>query len=486
MKKDMLRLLLVLINMLIPFYGMSTGPTEYNSMMAFLNQIDRSSCQVTMEIFGKSVSGRDLAVLYFSHGPFAGNRDKKPLVLIFCQQHGDEPSGKEAALLLAKALLSRNSKILDHLDILLIPSINPDGSEMRQRRNANNRDLNRNHLLLSEPETLALHQLFQQWFPEITLDVHEYNAIDSWWIKQGMIKNADEMLGWLSNLNIDPTIRSFSRDIFYPSMKKLLERDGFIFSPYIVGTPDENDRLRYSTNDIDDGRQSLGIYNTLSFILEGKRYGDVDNMLERRTSAQLSAMMAFLQTSAERSLEILTMVRSARARLLEKINGNDRVFVRMDYFPDPYQPTISFPVFNLNEWKSEWQDWSRFEPVVKVKKSLRLPIAYVVPSREEELIDLLERHHIIMQRITDPVSITVEKYRMFYISSRIEEERSMPEFDLEKYNDKTSLQQGDIIIFLNQKARNLIPLILEPESSWGILTETGGHPSRFSLLNISC
>ena len=132
MKKDMLRLLLVLINMLIPFYGMSTGPTEYNSMMAFLNQIDRSSCQVTMEIFRKSVSGRDLAVLYFSHGPFAGNRDKKPLVLIFCQQHGDEPSGKEAALLLAKALLSRNSKILDHLDILLIPSINPAATTVNQ------------------------------------------------------------------------------------------------------------------------------------------------------------------------------------------------------------------------------------------------------------------------------------------------------------------------------------------------------------------
>jgi hypothetical protein len=36
------------------------------------------------------------------------------------------------------------------------------------------------------------------------------------------------------------------------------------------------------------------------------------------------------------------------------------------------------------------------------------------------------------------------------------------------------------VIFLNQPARLLIPLLLEPESSWGILTDTGGPPSQFS------
>ena len=56
----------------------------------------------------------------------------------------------------------------------------------------------------------------------------------------------------------------------------------------------------------------------------------------------------------------------------------------------------------------------------------------------------------------------------------------MPEFDLEKSVEKTELNTGDFVIFLNQRARLLLPLLLEPESSWGIMTDTGGFPSAFS------
>ena len=55
----------------------------------------------------------------------------------------------------------------------------------------------------------------------------------------------------------------------------------------------------------------------------------------------------------------------------------------------------------------------------------------------------------------------------------------MPELDLEKLNEITALAAGDMVIFLNQPARRLIPLLLEPESSWGILTDTGEVPSQF-------
>lgn len=454
--------------------------TSYDTMLARLNKLDQSSPLVSMSMIGKTAQGRDIPALFFSRGRFAAQRQKKPLALIFCQQHGDEASGKEAALLLANELLKRNDKSLDFLDIILIPSLNPDGSEMRQRRNGNNRDLNRNHVLLSEPETLALHRLFQEWFPEITLDVHEYGAISKWWVSRGVVKNADEMLGWLSNLNIDSAIRRYSQDIVYPAMKQLIENDGYILFPYTVGSPDENDRLRYSTNDIDDGRQSLGIYNTLSFILEGKGYGGVGNNLRRRSDSQLSAMKAFLKTVADRSQTILSMVLTARARLLEKVGPDERAFTRMDYFPDPGQPTIAFPVFNLEEWRAETQNWQRFEPLVKVKRSVRLPVAYIVPAQETNLIDMLQRHQVQMFQLKAPVAATVERYRILHVAARIEEERSMPEFDLEKSVEKTELNTGDFVIFLNQRARLLLPLLLEPESSWGIMTDTGGLPSAFS------
>jgi len=93
------------------------------------------------------------------------------------------------------------------LDLILVPRVNPDGAEMGTRRNANKMDLNRNHVILSEPESSALHQLFLEWKPEVTLDIHEYNAVSKTWISHGMMKDAEEMLGAVSNLNISEKIR---------------------------------------------------------------------------------------------------------------------------------------------------------------------------------------------------------------------------------------------------------------------------------------
>jgi hypothetical protein len=454
--------------------------TGYAEMMALLKKLDASSPKVSMAIIGQSVQGRDIPALFFSGAKFAAQREKKPIALIFCQQHGNEPSGKEAALLLAANLLGRDNKILEKLDLILLPCINPDGSELAQRRNANGRDLNRNHMLLSEPETQVLHRLFQQWFPEITLDVHEYGAISKWWVEQGVIRNADEMLGALSNLNVDAGIRAFSQDVFYPAMREKVLQAGYILFPYTVGAPVANDRLRFSTNDIDDGRQSLGIYNTFSFILEGKGYGEKANMLERRSAAQLSAMTAFLETAAGKSLEIMGMVRSARISLLKDVAVDERAFVRMDYFPDPARPSVAFPVFDLVKWQAEVRDWNRFEPLVKVKKSVRLPLAYVIPAAETALLDLLKRHKLRLWKLTSPAAPMLEKYRILHVASRVEEERSMPEFDLEQTSEKTALAAGTVVVFLNQPARRLLPLLLEPESSWGIMTDSGEVPSQFS------
>jgi hypothetical protein len=67
-----------------------------------------------------------------------GDPDNTP-VLIFTQQHGDEPHGTEAALDLIKFLGTGSAqarKILDELYVLIIPRVNPDGAEIPTRGNA--------------------------------------------------------------------------------------------------------------------------------------------------------------------------------------------------------------------------------------------------------------------------------------------------------------------------------------------------------------
>ena len=453
--------------------------SSYDQMKQYLNELTSSYKMVRMEIIGQSMEGREIPALFFSSNKtFGSQRTVKPLVLVFCQQHGDEPSGKEAALILARELVDEKKNLLKSMDVILIPQLNPDGAEKNQRRNARDIDLNRNHVVLTEPETQALHQLFLKWMPEVTLDVHEYTAVSDQWLAKGFIKYADEQLGALSNLNISALIREFGRKSFLPAVGIKVKAAGFSFHEYIVGTPFENSRLRYSTTAINDGRQSLGIFNTLSFILEGKQYSDVINHVESRTYGQLVAITSFLYTVAENSREILEIVSTARQNLVSVEKSNDRIYLQMDYYPDSTQARVEFPVFNLFSWKEENRMMENFHPTVLARKSIPRPLGYVIPSSEKKLIEILARHRIEMNPIPEITSLTVETFFIRHVSTFIEEELELPYLDIEVKSEQREFPSGTLVIYVNQPAGNLIPLLLEPQSSFSLCTENSGQKER--------
>jgi hypothetical protein len=456
--------------------------SSHQDMLSYLEKLAISSENLTLKIIGQSVEERDLPALFYSlEKKLTTQRSQKPLVLIFCQQHGDEPSGKEAALVLARDLLDNYQYLLESLDIILIPQLNSDGAEKGERRNANDMDLNRNHAILSEPESMALHNLFYEWMPEVTLDVHEYNAITELWVSNGFVKDAEEQLGKLSNLNVAKPILDYSGSIIVPAVAQKVRSAGFTFHEYVVGTPFENDRLRYSTTAINDGRQSLGIYNTFSFILEGKKYNDLLTNIQRRVAGQVTAMVAFLETIGENANLVLEITRQSREALLSEENlGKSRAYIQMDYYPDSTNYAILFPVFNLETWKKEEKELKNYHANVRVRKSVRKPLAYVVPASEKELISVLSRHHIEMKEIKQSTSMDVETYQVLHVTSYIEEEVEVPYVDIEMHRSTKQIEKGSVIIPLNQAAGNLIPLLLEPQSTFNLCREVSGRKYRFA------
>ena len=77
-----------------------TKVTPHKELLDYLKELDNTSDLISINTIGESVQGREIPVVHFTG---RGN-NKKIKVLIFCQQHGNEPSGKEAALLLIKEL----------------------------------------------------------------------------------------------------------------------------------------------------------------------------------------------------------------------------------------------------------------------------------------------------------------------------------------------------------------------------------------------
>ena len=450
--------------------------TTHKEMVAYLKPLVDSSSLVEMKSIGTSVLGNSIPALFFSQDDiFASQRDKKPVVLVICQQHGNEPSGKEAAMIVTRRLLNEDAGLLKNLDLILVPQVNPDGADAGTRRNANDMDLNRNHVILTEPESNAVHQLFLDWMPEVTLDVHEYNAVLESWNQAGYQKDADEMLGGVTNLNIDDEIISFTREIFIPETGEGIEQDGFRFHRYIVGNPFVEGVVRFSTTAINDGRQSMGIYNSLSFIIEGKRYGNLTNEIERRTKGQVSAILNFLKTSDQHAGEMLFLVKQSRIRMADV----DQSLIQMEYFPVEDSPTLNFPVFDLNSWTHTDRDLENFKPLVKVKKNVSKPAAYSFAATETKLIELLRRHRIPMRALQGAQQAETETYQIKHITEAIDEEKPTYTIDLEKTVQIGTLQNGTIIVPVSGAASNLIPLLLEPESTWGIVSPRATGKHRF-------
>jgi carboxypeptidase D len=121
----------------------------YETLTAELQAIaDTHPDLVRLFTIGRSVQGRELWMLKISADPEI--ETDEPEMAYVAAMHGDEVVGKELLIALIHHLLdnygidSRITALVDGAEIWIMPSMNPDGTELDQRYNANGYDLNRN------------------------------------------------------------------------------------------------------------------------------------------------------------------------------------------------------------------------------------------------------------------------------------------------------------------------------------------------------
>ncbi|KAL3143224.1 hypothetical protein ABBQ38_002077 [Trebouxia sp. C0009 RCD-2024] len=139
---------------------------------------------------GKSKENRELWALELSNNP--GATEAKPNARYVANMHGDEPASRQLLLGLAEWLCqyhttdSRAAEIVNGMHLYLVPTVNPDGFDLRQRHNIEDVDLNRDFpdpLLLGttglpptgkeQPETLALMQWMSATHFVASASLHE-------------------------------------------------------------------------------------------------------------------------------------------------------------------------------------------------------------------------------------------------------------------------------------------------------------------------
>jgi hypothetical protein len=442
--------------------------TSYDELTEYVYQLDESSDLLKVEVIGKSVEGRNLYAMKFSDSEF-GEDNSKIKVLIFAQQHGDEQSGKEGALLLARELLKLENKYLfEMIDLALVPQMNPDGSEKNVRRNANEADLNRNHLILTEPETIALHKLFDEYLFEATLDVHEYYPYLEDWIEYGYIKNFDEQIGTTTNSNVPEKIRKFSNEEYLPFIEAFLKERNFSFHNYIPGGPPEQALIRHSTYDINDGRQSLGIMNSFSFIQEGKNGKDSLDDIKSRAEGQVSGMLGFLEFVYSNIDEIKKMVTEERNKLISGTVSSN-VAIQMDHVSTGENLNLS--LLSLYSNTDTTIIVNDYRPVVKLVYDVERPEGYLIPKKITELFDWANRQNLLVTSFKTSPDTKIEKYFIHEIDSINFEGDTIVNPVVELMEVKEEINGQDYYsIPTNQLKNNLIVIALEPKSMLGLVT----------------
>jgi hypothetical protein len=143
--------------------------------------LDAASDRVRVVEIGKTRLGRPINMFvigYPTPPPTVQAVSDDPTALVNCNVHGNEPSSREACLILARELAfgddPRTLDILSHATVLLVPTINGDGRAANTRGNSTGQDLNRDYSLIREPETFAFVEMMRDYTPEAAFDGHEF------------------------------------------------------------------------------------------------------------------------------------------------------------------------------------------------------------------------------------------------------------------------------------------------------------------------
>ena len=121
---------------------------------------------------GLSVQGRPIYRVRMGTGPVR--------ILMWSQMHGNESTTTKAVMDLMRYLLSgpgRDSGVLTHLELCLIPMLNPDGALAYTRVNANQVDLNRDAADQTQPESRLLREVFEDFRPDFCFNLHDQRSI---------------------------------------------------------------------------------------------------------------------------------------------------------------------------------------------------------------------------------------------------------------------------------------------------------------------
>jgi hypothetical protein len=483
--------------------------SRYEDVMAFLKAVDAASPRIHLTTFGYTVEGRALPLAVVGDvadaSPEAVKASGKLRVYIQGNIHAGEVEGKESAQRLLRAIArGEHADWMKTMVLLVAPIYNADGNErisltnrglqngpiggMGQRPNAQDFDLNRDHMKQEAPEARSMASLFNRYDPHVGIDLHTTNGS-----RHAYHLTYSPPL----NPNTDPAIVGLLRGEWFPYVTKQVKAkhgwDYFYYGNVRGQTGPNAPRREWATFEHVPrfNNNYIGLRNRFALLSEAYAYLTFEDRI-KATDYFLEEALGFASSNAARliktvaaadAVSIVGKTQSVRSRL-HKGGELNILMGEVEELRHPY--TGQLMLLRKNVVTPEVMiDYSTFESSMDETA----PAEYFIPpalipgstpqiARQntqlaDSLADKLAAHGIRFTRLTAPRTVRAEQ---FAITSNTQAERPFQNHRMRTLDGKWSdaaemtLPAGTIVVPVAQPLGRIAFYLLEPRSDDGWVT----------------
>jgi hypothetical protein len=403
--------------------------------------------------------------LYLSDPATASTNSTKLKVYIQAAIHGNEPAGDQAVMALLGKMDANQTwtgSLLERMDIKILPRYNVDGTASFQRQISNGMDGNREHIKLFRQQSRDIKQVFMDYSPHISIDMHEFQAPT---IYGGDYQHgADALISGGIHPDIHPDIRSLTLDTFIPNIGQALNDIGLRWEPYVTGSSNSTSGspivFEEAVTEARTGRNAYGLTQTVSFLFELRGIRIADQHFQRRVATGLTKISAALETARDRFDEVYDTIERARE---EFINGNDEIVVT-DYF-EPIKRT--FTMVDRRNGSVVQVPITFYQTTPSVANLTRArPEAYLIPRTWTDVVDKLANMGIQATKLDYEYRGTVEALNITSseLETTIYEGTILNTVTTEAMEKEVYLPTGSWLVSTRQKNAALAFIALEPEN----------------------
>lgn len=480
--------------------------SRYEDVITFLKAVDAASPRIHLTTFGYTVEGRALPLAVVGDVPNASpeavKASGKLRVYVQGNIHAGEVEGKESAQRLLRAIAAgEHAGWMKTMVLLVAPIYNADGNErvlltnrqqqhgpiggMGQRPNAQDLDLNRDHMKQESPEARSVAALFNQYDPHVGIDLHTTNGT-----RHAYHLTYSPPL----NPNTDPAIIALLRGEWFPHVSKQVKaKHGWEYFYYgNAGQPDASGKRSWRTFEHVPrfNNNYIGLRNRFALLSEAYSYLTFEDRI-KATDYFLQEALGFASANAGRIIRtvqaadaasIVGKVQSVRSR---HHKGGDLNILMGDVDEVRHPYTGQILLLRKDVVKPEMMhDYSTFESMMDETA----PAEYIIPATVlanaqqntrllATLADKLTAHGIRFTRLTQPRTVRAEQ---FAIAGNTQNEQAFQGHRQRlldgKWNDAAdmTLPAGSLVVPVAQPLGRIVFYLLEPRSddgwvNWNVL-----------------